>query len=208
MRERPARGSPTFQTQRIRDMSGQIGRAGVSLIELVIVMLLIGIMAGIVAPLLRPERFQLDAALVLVGSTLTAQQRNSIMRQHNIVLALDSAASRIRVHYDRDNDNVIDSDEPTNVVELEEGIMFGRGPTPARAMGTATISVTETQGTLPALTFRRNGSASEQAILYLTSRRAGTASAFAEDGRAIEIERATGRVRCYSYGSGAWVQTC
>jgi prepilin-type N-terminal cleavage/methylation domain-containing protein len=189
-------------------MIRQIGRAGVSLIELIIVMLLIGIMAGIVAPLLRPERFQLDAALVLVASTMTAQQRNSIMRQHDIVLTLDSAGSRIRVHYDRDNDNVIDAGEPTSVVELEEGMTFGRGQTPARAMGSGTISVTETQGTFPSLTFRRNGSASEQAILYLTSQRARTASAFTEDGRAIEIERATGRVRCYSYGSGAWVQTC
>jgi prepilin-type N-terminal cleavage/methylation domain-containing protein len=189
-------------------MSRQIDRTGFTLVELVIVMLLIGIMIGIVAPLLRPERFQLDAAVVLVASTLTAQQRNSIMRQHDIVLALDSTANRLRVHYDQDNDGVIDAGETTSVVELEEGTMFGRAQTPARAMGSGTISVTETQGTLPSLTFHRNGSASEQAILYLTSRRAAAASAFTEDGRAIEIERATGRVRCYSYGSGAWVQTC
>jgi len=189
-------------------MSGQNDRTGVTLVELVIVMLLIGIMAGIVAPLLRPERFQMDAAVVLVASTLTAQQRNSIMRQHNVVLALDSANSLVRVHYDRDNDGVLDSDEPISVVQLEEGTVFGRGQTPARAMSGSTFSVTQTQGTLPSLTFRRNGSASEQAILYLTSARARAASTYNIDARAIEIERATGRVRCYSYGSGTWVQTC
>ncbi|MEQ1856332.1 MAG: prepilin-type N-terminal cleavage/methylation domain-containing protein [Longimicrobiales bacterium] len=189
-------------------MSRQIDRAGVSLVELVIVMLLIGIMAGIVAPLLRPERFQLDAAIVLLGSTLTAQQRNSIMRQHNVVLAFDSANSLVRVHYDLDNDNTVDTGEQTSTVQLEDGVRLGRGVTPARAMSGQTVSVTETQGTFPSLTFRRNGAASEEAIVYLTSQRATNAAAYAEDGRAIEIERATGRIRCYSYGSGAWVQTC
>jgi hypothetical protein len=65
------------------------------------------------------------------------------------------------------------------------------------------VTWTETQDGLPALTFRRNGSASEESILYLTSERGAV-----EDTRAIEIERATGRLRCYSYATGTWIQTC
>jgi len=181
---------------------------GLTLVELVMVMILIGIMAGIVAPLLRPEKFQLDAAVVLVASTLTAQQRNSVLRQHNVVIAVDSAASLMRVHYDLDNDGTVDSGELTSVIQLEEGTIFGRGVTPARPLGGGSVSLVGTQGGLPALTFRRNGSASEEAIVYLTSERARVASAYAEDARAVEIERATGRVRCYSYSSGVWIQTC
>lgn len=184
-------------------------RDGVSLIELIMVMLLVGVMAGIVAPLLRPEKFRLDGGVVLLGSTLNAQQRNSVLRQHNIILAVDSAQSRLRVHYDSDNDGTIDSGELTNVVELGEGVVFGRGGTPARAMSGSMVSLVGAQDGLPALTFRRNGSASEEAILYLTSERARVSGgSFVEDTRAVEIERATGRVRCYSYSSGSWIQTC
>lgn len=191
-------------------MNTTMNRDGVSLVELIMVMLLIGIMAGIVAPLLNAEKFQLDAGVVLVGSTLTAQQRNSVLRQHNIVLAFDTTANEIRVHYDLDNDNAMDSGENFSVVQLEDGVVFGRGATPARALSGASIFLSGTQGGLPALTFRRNGSASEESIIYLTSQRSRTSggSTYAEDGRAIEIERATGRVRCYSYASSSWIQTC
>jgi type II secretory pathway pseudopilin PulG len=178
------------------------------LVELIVVMMLIGIVAGIVAPLLRPEKFQLDAAVVVVASTLTAQQRNSVMRQHNIVIAVDSAAGWLRVHYDLDNDGTIDAGEQTQVVELDEGVTFGRAATPARPLSGQTVSLVASQDGLPALTFRRNGSASEEAIVYVTSVRAGTTPTYVEDARAIEIERATGRVRCYSYNSQAWLQTC
>lgn len=191
-------------------MTRRVDQDGFTLVELLVVMMLLGIMVGIVVPLMRPERFQLDAALVVVASTLTAQQRNSVMRQHNVVLAVDSANGNIRIHSDLDNDGTVDSGEPTSIVELEEGVVFGRGGAPARAWGGNMASMTETQNGMPALTFRRNGSASEQSILYLTSQRASTTagSAYFEDTRAIEIERATARVRCYSYNTGAWVQTC
>jgi prepilin-type N-terminal cleavage/methylation domain-containing protein len=185
-------------------------RDGFTLVELIMVMVLIGIMAGIVAPLLRPERFQLNGAVVQVGSTFSAQQRNAVLRQHNIVLAFDTAAGEIRVHYDLDNDNAMDAGENFSVIQLDDGVVFGRGSTPARPLSNSTISFTGTQAGLPAMTFRRNGSASEEAIVYLTSQRSRTSggTTFAEDGRAVEIERATGRVRCYSYASGAWLQTC
>ena len=184
-------------------------RDGLSLVELLVVMMLISIVIGIVVPVLQPQKFQMDAAVVLAASTLTAQQKNSILRQHNIVVVLDSADSELRVHFDADNDGTIDAGENFNVVQLEDGVVFGRGGTPARPLGSAMNTFTDTQDGMPALTFRRNGSASAESILYLTSGRASTTGGgFIEDGRAIEIERATGRVRCYSYASGGWLQTC
>ena len=182
--------------------------SGVSLVELIMVMLLLSIIVGIAAPMVRPEKFQMDGGLVTVASTLTAQQRNSVLRQHNVVLAIDSANSRIRVHYDLDNDGTVDGGENTHVVELEEGVVFGRGVATARAAGGAMNTFTDTQDGMPALTFRRNGSASTEAILYVTSRRAATAGAYAMDTRAIEIERATGRVRCSSFRTDSRALAC
>ncbi len=190
-------------------MTGRRDQDGFSLVELLMVMLLIGIVAGIVAPLMRPEKFQMDGALITVASTMTAQQRNSILRQHNVVLAIDSTNNRIRVHYDLDNDGTVDSGENTNVVELDDGVVFGRGAATARALGSTMNTFLDTQDGMSALIFRRNGSASAESILYITSQRAAVSpGAFASDTRAVEIERATGRVRCYSFQTGNWVQTC
>lgn len=188
----------------------KLNRDGLSLVELIVVMLLIGIMVGIVVPVLQPQKFQMDAGVVLVASTFTAQQKNSILRQHNVVVAVDSAANALRVHYDADNDGTIDAGENFHLVELEEGVVFGRGGTTARALGSTMNTFTDTQGGLPATTFRRNGSSSSESILYLTSERVSTTggTAYPDDTRAIEFERATGRVRCYSHASGAWLQTC
>lgn len=180
---------------------------GFTLVELVVVMVLIGLMAGIAIPLIRPEKFTMDGAVVAIATTLMAQQRSAVLRQHDVVVAVDSVERRIRVHYDRNNDMEMDTDEQWFVTELDEGVAVGRGGAPARPMSPLPVSMTQDQEGLPALTFHRNGSASEEAILYLTSVRAGP-STFAKEARAIEIERATGRVTCYSYASGTWVKTC
>ena len=172
------------------------------------VMLLISIMAGIVIPLIQPQKFQMDAAVVVVASTFTAQQRGSILRQHNMVIVVDSANGWLRVHRDADNDGVIDTDENFSVIQLDEGVVFGRASATARPLGGAMNTFLDTQDGMPALTFRRNGSSSAESILYLTSARASVSGAFPIDTRAIEIERATGRVRCYSFQPGSWIQTC
>jgi prepilin-type N-terminal cleavage/methylation domain-containing protein len=181
---------------------------GFTLVELVITLLVVGIMADIMIPLIRPERFQLDSATIRVASSFIAQQRNAVLRQHNLVVGVDTLRRQLRVHYDADNDAAIGAGEQWFVVELGEGVVFGRGGAPARALSGRTVSMQQEQGGLPALTYRRNGSASEQAIVYLTSERAALYGDLPTDGRAVEIERATGRVSCYSYRSGAWVQSC
>lgn len=183
---------------------------GFTLIEMLIVMLLIGVMVGIVAPALRVQKFQMDGAVLQVASTMMAQQRTAVLRQQNVVLAVDSVNRMMIVHYDADNDGTIDAGEETRVIQLEDDVTFGRGGATARPLGGDMNTFADTQGGLPAIIFRRNGSASSEAILYLTSMRAASAAgaSFQEDTRAIEIERATSRIRCYSFDSGAWVQSC
>jgi len=190
-------------------MSRGSRQRGFTLVELVVTMVLAGIMAGIVIPLLRPEKFRMDGAVVQVATTLMAQQRNAVLRQHDVVVAVDQTNHRLRVHYDRNNNNVMDTGEPWSVVELGEGIVFGRGGALARPLSSSAISMQQSEGGLPALTFHRNGSTSEEAIIYLTSQRAGGGGyTYAKETRAVEIERATARVSCYSYATGTWVRTC
>jgi hypothetical protein len=146
--------------------------------------------------------------MIRVASSFIAQQRNAVLRQHNVVVGVDTVQRHLRVHYDADNDAAIGTEEQWFVVEIGEGATFGRGGAPARALSSRTISMGQEQDGLPSITYRRNGSASEEVVIYLTSERASRAGDLPTDGRAVEIERATGRVSCYSYRTGAWVQSC
>jgi hypothetical protein len=107
------------------------------------------------------------------------------------------------VHEDRNDDNVIDLGERVGFTSLPEGVAFGRGAAAARPMGEGAVSFTRTQGALPVLVFHRDGSASENGIIYLSTI-SGLSTGRSADTRALEIARATGRVSWYSFGTGQW----
>jgi hypothetical protein len=96
-------------------------------------------------------------------------------------------------------------------VNLDTRITFGLVGAPARAFGLQPINFNRTIGGLPALIFHRNGSASGVSGFYITSTRAIAASAqgslkYADDARAIEILRATGRTEWFRYSSPNWIR--
>jgi Tfp pilus assembly protein FimT len=178
-----------------RIVSGR--RAGLSLLELLLIMILMGIMAGIALPRLDVGRLTVDAAARSVTMTLLGAQRVAVQEQHDMIVAFDTTQQLLRVHRDRDNDRVIDANETTSTLRLEEGIRFGRGTAPARAIGGQAVTFTATQGGLPSVTFRRHGGATEIGGFYLTS-------PARDDSRAFEVERSTGRTVRFEFSNGAW----
>jgi len=181
---------------------------GFTLIELVIVMGLLGVIAGFVAPLIDADKFRMDAAGLHVSTALHAAQRNGVLKGHNINLAVDTAASKIYVHSDEDNDGTLQASEDLRVIQLEDGVRFGLGGAPQRSRGVRAASFTPDGSGRPALRFFRNGSASEEGIIYVTSERSVHSHAFPQDTRAIEIERSTGRISCFTYKSLTWTSPC
>lgn len=172
-------------------------RPGVSLIELLLIMVMLGILAGIALPRIDVGRLTVDASARSITMTMLGAQRVAIQEQHDVVVAFDTVAGLIRVHRDRDNDNVIDADETTSTLRLEDGIRFGRGTATARAIGGQAVTFTETQGGLPRVTFRRSGGATAIGGFYITTP-AG------DDSRAFEVERSTGRTLRFEFSNGAW----
>lgn len=180
-------------------------RRGFTLVELLYVLTLVAILAGVAAPMLDVARFRLDSSVNEVATELMAAQRSAVLRGHDVIVALDQDNLWLRVHLDANNDGALQSSETTKVVELGEGVTFGREGAPKLSDADGAISFTQTQGELPAVTFRRNGSASEAGLVYLTGMGGGGK---AKNTRAVEVIRSTAKVKCWSYKTGTWMETC
>jgi prepilin-type N-terminal cleavage/methylation domain-containing protein len=179
------------------------GRAGFTLIEAVMVITIIGIVAGMAIPKAGYSTYLASSGARVLAMTLAYAQRQAISQQSDIRVAFDVATNQIRIHEDRNDDNVIDQGERVGFTSLPEGVAFGRGAAAARPMGAATVSFTRMQGVLPVLVFRRDGTASENGVVYLSTI-AGLSTGRSTDTRAVEITRATGRVSWFTYGTGSW----
>jgi prepilin-type N-terminal cleavage/methylation domain-containing protein len=184
-------------------VSSRTGRAGFTLIEAVMVVTIIGIVAGMAIPKAGYSTYLANSGARVLSTTLSYAQRQAISQQADIRVAFDVANNQIRVHEDRNNDNVIDQGERVGFTSLPEGVAFGRGAAAARPIGGSAVSFTRIQGTLPVLVFHRDGSASENGLVYLSTI-SGLSTGRSADTRAIEIARATGRVSWYSFGTGQW----
>jgi prepilin-type N-terminal cleavage/methylation domain-containing protein len=178
---------------------------GVTLAELILVLAMIGIVTAIALPRINTARYTVGGTTQALGTALIMAQREAVARQHDVIAQFDAPNRNVAIHWDTDNDGLIDAGERRRVFPLGEGVVFGRGSAPARPFGTTAIAFDETVGGLPALVFHRNGSASDDGGFYLTSVGAsGGAAALASDARAIEIVRATGRPEWWQYDGTAW----
>jgi prepilin-type N-terminal cleavage/methylation domain-containing protein len=179
---------------------------GFTLVEMLIVITMIGIMTGIALWRVDIARYQVNGDIQSIGTTLIASQREAIAKQHNVIVVFDTAANRLRVIWDANNNGQYDDGEHQRMVFLGDRVQFGLGTAPAMPIGPDAINFTQTEVStgLPAVTFYRNGSASEAGGAYITSRRSIGDPKYANDNRAMRVERATGRAEWWHYDGTTW----
>ncbi len=170
------------------------------------VLLLIGVLTSIMAPLISPGRWRTDNALQELALSISASQRLAVLKQHDVILTFDVPGRSYSILQDANNSGTQDTGESYRVVALEETIGYDRGSPPALPEGAGPITFASAQGD-PILTFHRNGSASTSGAIYLRPVE-GSLAASSESVRALTIERSTGQVRCYSYRTGSWEESC
>ena len=188
--------------------SRRTNRIGFTLIELLVVLAMISIILGFAMWKIDIAKYQINGDEQVVGSALIASQRQAIAKQHNVMVIFDANNSVMRILSDDNNNGRADPGEAIRSIALGDRVKYGLGYAPAMSWGTTPISFTGTEGAsgLPALTFYRNGSASESKGVYLSSTRALTDAKYSSDVRAIHVERATGRPEWYHYNGSTWVR--
>jgi prepilin-type N-terminal cleavage/methylation domain-containing protein len=192
---------------RFHAMGTDNARAGFSLVELMLVMVIMGILGAIALPRVDVAQFQVNSAVQAISTTMVAAQREAITKQHDIILTFDAANRQVRLVWDANSDGAVGANERTRVVTLDDRVVFGRGGASARAFGSQPIDFDDVIDGLPALTFHRNGSASGVGGFYLTSRGAEAGDpALKKHTRAVEIIRATGRTEWFRYNGSQWLR--
>lgn len=178
-------------------------RGGFTLIELIVVTTLGMMLLAIAIPRLDMQGLRVNATEREVAMMLLAAQQRAVLQQHPVNVLFDTASSLVVVHEDRDGDRVREPGEPERVYVLEDGVRFTAAGVPRGPVGDSTIAFQGRVGVLPAVTFQRSGAAREAGGLYLGTQRSagGTHPA---DARALELERATGRITRYYLEGTSW----
>jgi prepilin-type N-terminal cleavage/methylation domain-containing protein len=185
----------------------RVGNRGVTLIELMVVFVILGMLVMFAGPKIDVTHFQIESSMQGVGLTLLAMERQAISQQHDIIVMFDQTKNALRIHEDNNNNAVIDAGERVRAVPLGDKVVFGRGSATAMAIGAGPVTFTKTIGGYKALVFHRDGSASEAAGFYLTSQRAiNQPGGYKQDSRALLVDRATGRASWWRYGTSTWVR--
>lgn len=169
------------------------GRHGVTLIELLIVIVMIGILSGIAASRLDWQRYRTDAIAREVITEVSKAQRLAVTLQANVRFVVIDP-QRIQIHEDVDNNGAVGSGERVRTVVLDEPARLTKG-------STADVPGPSDPTELSTIVFRRDGSASRGGTIYLTS---ALPDASCKRCRAISVVRATGRPTLYSMSTGTW----
>lgn len=178
-------------------------RSGFTLPELAVVVAIVGIVVAFAIPRFPISGMRADAAVRVLRAELQSAQRAAITRQSNIVVGVDVANGRLRILEDGDNDELAGTGERVRSRPLEENVAF-RAPAMGRVGGAALSasfigSNLRDRDGLPSIVFRRDGSASTDLELYLSSTPNEPNS-----WRAVTVAPSTGRADAWRRTSSDW----
>jgi len=178
-------------------------RRGVTMIEMMIVVVLLSLVSALALPKINFAQFKTDDSVRAVRTALQTAQRLAITRQYDVIVSFDTTKQQIRMVEDLNNNYLIDAGERVTYTPLDQGVKFAApgqggvaGPVGAAVVGTNVMSI----GNMPSVVFLRSGSASSYIEVYLTAN--------GNDGltewRAVQVTQSTGRTVWYRWLATLW----
>ena len=183
----------------------RVNRAGFTLIEILMVIVLIALVAAFGIPKLNFSGYRINGAVRGTTALIARAQRMAVTDQYNVNVAVRRDEQPDQDPRGRERRQRIQTGERVRVYPLGEGVVFGRNGAPVRLYSATPVSFTRTQNGMPEIIFRRDGSASENGGFYITTTTA-TKSNRPQDARSIEVIRATGRAEWYQYNGSSWIK--
>lgn len=166
---------------------------GFTTVEITFTLVLLAVLVALGVGRVDSSTWQLDAAGLQVVQEARAARTLAVLKQHDVIVAFDVNARQISIHEDADGDGEQGEGERVIRHTLKGHAAFTPGEAPAYA-GFSAGPITFDGGSV---TFRRNGSASQEGVVYVG--RAGLTVA-----RAVVIGRATGFAEMIRYDGTNW----
>ncbi len=179
-------------TERSRGLRAS-GTLGVTLLELLLVIAMIGILSAVAMTRLDWTRYRADAAGRGVMAETATAQRLALSLQSNIVITFPDSL-RMMILEDANNDGVAGAGERVRYVVLNDNMYFGKATAP-------NVPAPEDPTAITSLTFQRDGSGDKGGTFYIHGPGSDPNCTHC---RAVSITRATGRVVWYTYATGSW----
>jgi prepilin-type N-terminal cleavage/methylation domain-containing protein len=177
-------------------------RRAFTLIEVLLVMTLIGIVAGWAISRFSVSGYRMDTNIRMLQNALIGAQQTAITRNVNVQVMFDAVNARVRVLLDTDNDGTASANETVTYRWLD-GARF---LTPTKSIDgdpefyMTGLGVIETGNPLQrAIRIAPNGALSGDVVVYI-----GTEAGRTADLRALAITGATARTAFWSHMTGAW----
>lgn len=166
-----------------------------------IVLAVIGIIAAFAYPKVNFTQYRVDAGARTVRVALQNAERLAVTRQYDVVVSFDTTNRRIRLLEDNNNNATVDAGEHVIYVQLEDSVHFAVPPAGVSGAANSSISGSSIRAVdnMPTLVFHRDGAASSDADIYITSKRA-----IHDDFRCIRVIQSTGRTLWWRYLDGVW----
>ena len=174
------------------------GDAGYTLGELLWVIVILGVIAGLAMPRLDWMRYRLNSEVRNVQMQLAYAQRLAVTLQHNVQITIDQVQRRLIVEEDANNDGIFAANERRRVIQQDDGINFKR-------VGAPNLPAPAPTTVMSQIIYQRDGSADQSGVVFMNTER-GFNLGTPKDARALEIIRATGRAVTYKYTPSGWLR--